>query len=169
MYYVFLNFPRGKIFLAKTDKGLSCAWYMKSQEEFKKIDQYFRKRGIVITRKPEKFHKEEKLFASYFNGERVNFTSLPLDFISATPYQKKVWLAARNIPYGKTVTYKSLAHKLKHRGYRSVGQAMARNPLLIVIPCHRVLSSDGSLGGFSGGGLELKEYLLKLEKVKILA
>ncbi len=169
MYYAFLNFPRGKIFLAKTDKGLSYAWFMKSQSEFKKIDQYFRKRGTVMTRKPEKFRKEVKLFTSYFKGERVNFATLPLDFTSATPYQRKVWLTARNIPYGKTETYKSLAHKLKHRGYRSVGQALARNPLLIVIPCHRVLSSDGRLGGFSGGGLELKEYLLKLERVKIPA
>lgn len=169
MYYTFLNFPKGKIFLAKTDKGLSCAWFMKTQGRLKEIDLYFGKRGLTVKRKPEKFREEEKLFASYFRGKRVDFSSLPLDFISGTPYQRKVWLAARNISYGRTETYKSLAQKLKHRGYRSVGQALARNPLLIVVPCHRVIGSDGRLGGFSGGGLGLKEYLLKLEKVKIPA
>jgi len=163
MFYTTLDFPLGKIFLAKSEKGLSCATSLMRQNRFEEISEFFKRKSIPLELQSKKFHKEEKLFSQYFKGEKEDFTSLPLDFISGTPYQRKVWLETRKIPYGKTGTYKSIAEKLNHRGYRSVGQALSRNPLLIVIPCHRVLSSDGSLGGFTGG-LELKKFLLRIEK-----
>lgn len=163
MFYTILDTPRGEIFLAKTDKGLSFATFIKSQNKLKEIKGEFKKRGLPLELNDKPFRMEEKLFKRYFEGKREDFSSLALDFISGTPYQRRVWLEARKIPYGRTATYKSLAHRLKHKGYRSVGQAMGRNPLLIIIPCHRVVGSDGSLTGF-GLGLEFKEYLLRLEK-----
>jgi O-6-methylguanine DNA methyltransferase len=163
MFYTILDFPLGKIFLAKSERGLSLASSLKSRNRFEEITEFFKRKSIPLELQRKKFHREEKLFSQYFEGKKEDFTSLPLDFISGTPYQRKVWLETRKIPYGKTQTYKFLAEKLNHRGYRSTGQALSRNPLLIVIPCHRVLSSDGSLGGFTGG-LELKKFLLRLEK-----
>ncbi|TEU05743.1 MAG: methylated-DNA--[protein]-cysteine S-methyltransferase [Candidatus Aminicenantes bacterium] len=163
MFYTILDFPLGKIFLAKSEKGLSLASSLKNRNRFEEITEFFKRKSILLELQRKKFHREEKLFSQYFEGKKEDFTSLPLDFISGTPYQRKVWLETRKIPYGKTQTYKSLAIKLNHRGYRSIGQALSRNPLLIVIPCHRVLSSDGSIGGFTGG-LELKKFLLRLEK-----
>ncbi len=163
MFYTILDFPLGKIFLAKSEKGLSLASSLKNQNRFEEITEFFKRKSIPLELQGKKFHREEKLFSQYFEGKKEDFTSLPLDFISGTPYQRKVWLETRKISYGTTQTYKSLAEKLNHRGYRSIGQALSRNPLLIVIPCHRVISSDGSLGGFTGG-LELKKFLLRLEK-----
>lgn len=163
MFYIILNIPHGKIFLAKTEKGLSFATFMKNQNQLRKIKGKIEKNGIPLEFNDKAFGMEEKLFKRYFEGKKEDFTSLTLDFISGTPYQRRVWEEARKIPYGQTATYKSLAHRLKHKGYRSVGQAMSRNPLLIIIPCHRVIGSDGSLTGF-GLGLEFKEYLLRLEK-----
>ncbi len=136
---------------------------MKNQNQLRKIKGKIEKNGIPLEFNDKAFGMEEKLFKRYFEGKKEDFTSLTLDFISGTPYQRRVWEEARKIPYGQTATYKSLAHRLKHKGYRSVGQAMSRNPLLIIIPCHRVIGSDGSLTGF-GLGLEFKEYLLRLEK-----
>jgi O-6-methylguanine DNA methyltransferase len=163
MFYTIIDFPLGKIFLAKSEKGLSLASSLKNRNRFEEITEFFKRKSILLELQRKKFHREEKLFSQYFEGKKEDFTSLPLDFISGTPYQRKVWLETRKIPYGKTQTYKFLAEKLNHRGYRSIGQALSRNPLLIVIPCHRVLSSDGSIGGFTGG-LKLKKFLLRLEK-----
>ena len=163
MFYTILDFPLGKIFLAKSEKGLSLASFLKNRNSFEEITEFFKRKSILLELQRKEFHREEKLFNQYFEGKKEDFTSLPLDFISGTPHQRKVWLETRKIPYGKTQTYKFIAEKLNHRGYRSIGQALSQNPLLIVIPCHRVLSSDGSIGGFTGG-LDLKKFLLRLEK-----
>ena len=95
----------------------------------------------------------------YLAGERRRF-ELPLDF-AGTEFQRRAWLALTEIPYGETRTYAEQARVLG-TGARAVGSANARNPVPIVIPCHRLVGSDGSLTGF-GGGLELKEWLLRLE------
>lgn len=163
MLYTILDFPLGKIFLAKSEKGLSFASSLRGQKHFEEISEFFKRESIPLEHQNMKFRQEENLFRQYFEGKKEDFTSLPLDLVSGTPFQRKVWLETRKIPYGKTCTYKYLAEKMDHRGYRSIGQALSRNPLLIIIPCHRVLSSDGSLGGFAGG-LELKKFLLRLEK-----
>lgn len=153
----------GKIFLGKSDKGLIFAEFMKNFSEEEKTHEVSKKWNLELEHNENKFAAEKELFDSYFGGKRIDFTSLSLDLIIGTPFQKKVWLEARKIPFGKTETYKSLAHKMNHKGYRSIGQALSKNPLLIIVPCHRVLASDDSLGGFSAG-LELKEFLLSLEK-----
>jgi O-6-methylguanine DNA methyltransferase len=102
---------------------------------------------------------------AYFAGERSKF-DFPLDLQRLTPFQVSVLQAARRIPAGTVWTYRQIAEAVgKPNASRAVGQALGRNPVPIVIPCHRVIASDGSLGGYSGGGgLESKKYLLTLEK-----
>lgn len=163
MYYSTFSFSLGKIFLAKNQKGLILAHYIKTSRDFEKTLEFFDQIGLPLERKDNSFLVEKKLLTLYFSGKEVDFNPLPVDFIMGTPFQKKVWQKAQKIPYGKTESYKSLARKMNHRGYRSIGQALSKNPLLIVVPCHRVLASNGSLGGFSAG-LKLKKYLLELEK-----
>jgi len=97
----------------------------------------------------------------YFNGERKHF-DLPLE-IEGTEFQKRVWNELLKIPYGSTISYKQLTLRLGHeKVIRAAASANGANPLPIVIPCHRVIGSDGSLIGY-GGGLEIKEKLLILE------
>jgi len=116
------------------------------------------------TMSPRPFEDLIGRFQAYFSGQRVDFPD-KLDLSGATPFQGEVWQAARHIPYGQTRTYAWLAAQVGNPGaVRAVGQALGRNPLPIIIPCHRVLASDGGLGGFSGG-LEMKRLLLTLEKV----
>jgi len=104
---------------------------------------------------------EEKL-RRYFEGQEVTFDE-PLDLSQATPFQRRVWRAVREIPRGETRSYGEIARLVgAPRAARAVGGALAANPLPIVIPCHRVISSDGGLGGF-GGRVELKRRLLELE------
>ena len=88
--------------------------------------------------------------------------------IKGTNFQKKVWLEITKIPKGKTITYKALAVKIgKPKAYRAVANACAKNPLLEIIPCHRVIRSDGKMGGYTGEkGIERKKKLLKSEGVK---
>ncbi|NOZ24977.1 MAG: methylated-DNA--[protein]-cysteine S-methyltransferase [Nitrospirae bacterium] len=100
-------------------------------------------------------------FREYFEGRRKRF-DIPLDLLG-TDFEKKVWLALEGIPYGETRTYKWLAERLgTPRGVRAVGQALSRNPLPVVLPCHRIIQSDGGLGGYSSG-IEIKRRLLDLE------
>lgn len=97
----------------------------------------------------------------YFTGERKYF-DVPLD-IEGTEFQKRVWQELMKIPYGKTISYKSLSKKLGNvKAIRAVGKANGQNPIAIIIPCHRVIGADGSLTGYAGG-LDIKEKLLHLE------
>jgi methylated-DNA-[protein]-cysteine S-methyltransferase len=111
---------------------------------------------------PEFFSELEEKFQHYYSGEKTIFTD-KLDFSNATAFQKLAWETARLIPYGETRSYGWVANQIgKPLAARAVGQALGNNPFLIIVPCHRVIASDGSLGGF-GGGLEMKEKLLELE------
>jgi len=102
----------------------------------------------------------------YLNGKLTSFTC-PIELIG-TAFQRKVWSELMKIPYGETITYKQLARRVGvPRGYQAVGQANAMNPLPVIIPCHRVIGSDGSLTGYSGG-VKTKEFLLRLEGVILL-
>ena len=98
----------------------------------------------------------------YFNGNRVDFPD-KLDLSAATPFQRQVWEKTRLIPYGETRNYSWVAEQVKKPlAARAVGQALGRNPLPIIIPCHRVVAAGGKLGGYSGG-LEMKRLLLRQE------
>ena len=103
----------------------------------------------------------------YFSGEAVDFTAYALDVACETPFVRRALLAARGIPYGEVRSYAWLARAAgSPRAFRAAGQAMSRNPLPLVIPCHRVVRADGSLGGFGGGG-RMKRALLLLEGVRV--
>lgn len=98
----------------------------------------------------------------YFQGKRKTF-DIPLR-THGTPFQEKVWAALRAIPYGEVRSYKEVAKAIGHpKAYRAVGMANNANPIFIIVPCHRVIGSDGSLTGY-GGGLPMKKALLSLEK-----
>ena len=103
---------------------------------------------------------------AYFRGESVSFDDQPLDVREVTEFQRRVWEATRAIPRGETRTYGQLAREVGSPGAaRAVGQAMARNPWPIIVPCHRVIGSRGQLTGF-GGGLNMKYQLLEMEAVE---
>lgn len=98
----------------------------------------------------------------YLCGQRKAF-DLPLD-VAGTEFQKRVWLELSKIPYGKTCSYSDIAKKIKNdKAVRAVGTANGRNPISLIVPCHRVIAADGTLGGYAGG-LEIKEKLLRLEQ-----
>jgi len=114
---------------------------------------------------------EEKSFAhyavseqlrAYFQGERIAFDT-PMG-PRGTDFQRRIWEEMRRIPYGEVVSYGELAHRVGCRAYRAVGQACHRNPLPLLVPCHRVIAAGGRLGGF-GGGEDIKRLLLRHEGV----
>ena len=98
----------------------------------------------------------------YLKGERKNF-SVPI-LMEGTEFQKKVWKELQKIPYGQTRSYKEIAESVgKEKASRAVGMANSKNPIHIIVPCHRIIASNGSLSGFAGG-IEIKKKLLKLEE-----
>ena len=100
----------------------------------------------------------------YFAGNVPDCT--PPLALKGTDFQLRVWECLRRIPYGHTTTYKAIAQELSCRAAQAVGQAVAHNPIAVIIPCHRVIAADGSLTGYAGG-IDRKAALLKLEGVKI--
>jgi methylated-DNA-[protein]-cysteine S-methyltransferase len=107
-----------------------------------------------------------KALDRYFAGEPEDLGALPID-PEGSPFQRKVWEALRRIPHGKTRSYAGIAADIgQPRATRAVGMANAKNPIPIVVPCHRVVASRHKLGGYSGG-LDKKRFLLRLEGVKI--
>ncbi len=101
----------------------------------------------------------------YLNGKRKNF-DIPIK-LNGTQFQKRVWQALTSIPYGKIVTYKDIANLIGNKNaQRAVGMANNKNPIVIIIPCHRVIGANRNLTGYSGG-LEVKKKLLKIEGIKL--
>jgi len=142
--------PQGlaRLTLPKPGKGEALAELRESYPE-----------GMLVE---EKFEGLKDKLRRYFAGERVEFKE-PLDLSGLTPFQTQVLAACSTIPYGQTRSYRWLAERAASpRASRAAGQVMARNPLPIIIPCHRVVGANGSLTGF-GGGLDLKQRLLDLE------
>jgi methylated-DNA-[protein]-cysteine S-methyltransferase len=112
-------------------------------------------------RADEPFAEVRAQLSQYFDGDRQCF-DVPLA-LTGTPFQRRVWQALQRIPYGETTTYAELARRVgRPSASRAVGLANGRNPVAVIVPCHRVIGSDGSLTGY-GGGLERKRLLLELE------
>jgi len=135
----------------------------KSKEEaFSKLGE----RVGQATLAPGYFKDLTRRFIRYYEGKEVFFSD-EIDISAGTAFQRSVWKVTSLIPYGEARSYGWVAEGLgDRRAARAAGQALHRNPLPIVVPCHRVLGCDGSLTGF-GGGLPMKKALLKLEKVKL--
>lgn len=135
-----------------------------------KISYEAKIRKIEIVDKIDENNEENELFSifkdqllEYFEGKRTNFDHLELLDPKGTDFQKSVWQALLKIPYGKTSYYKEIAKTIGNpRATQAVGTAVGKNPFLIIIPCHRVIKADGSLGGFAYGK-EIKRKLLKIE------
>jgi methylated-DNA-[protein]-cysteine S-methyltransferase len=112
-------------------------------------------------RADEPFADVSEQLSQYFAGERHDFEVQVA--MAGTPFQRRVWDALQEIPYGETTTYGELAYRLgRPSASRAVGLANGRNPIAVIVPCHRVIGSDGGLTGY-GGGLERKRFLLELE------
>ncbi len=108
------------------------------------------------------------LLARYFRGEQVDFHSVPIAAKGSTVFQRRVWQAMRTIPYGEVRTYAELAADIGcPRAVRAVGNAAAANPVVVIIPCHRIVRGDGTIGNYGGGQLR-KRQLLALERLSLL-
>ena len=102
--------------------------------------------------------------SAYFQGKQVDFDQIPLSFDNASMFQQRVWQTVKCVLHGNTASYKDIASRLGiPRASRAVGRALATNPILIIIPCHRILTSDGKIGGYRAG-IAYKEKLLAMER-----
>lgn len=151
-----INSPIGKLILIASDKGIREIVFEKSTT--KNIDAEKNDKHPILL-------KCEKELNEYFQGKRSDF-SVPLE-IEGTEFQKKAWKALTKIPYGKTKSYAEQAVRTgNYKAIRAIGAANGKNPIPIIIPCHRVIASTGHLHGF-GGGLATKQKLLEIEGLKI--
>lgn len=120
------------------------------------------KKPAVILRKGIGSSVIKRELTAYFDNGEEEFTQ-KIDLAGGTEFEREVWLILKEIPYGETRTYKWLAEKIGNpNASRAVGRALSRNPLPIILPCHRIIESDGSLGGYSGG-VNIKRRLLDME------
>jgi methylated-DNA-[protein]-cysteine S-methyltransferase len=145
--------PIGPLTLVAED-GTLCGLYMAVYRHGPPLDRF----GL---RDDDGFDEPARQLAEYFAGDRTEF-DLELR-MEGTPFQCKVWAALRDIPYGETESYGELAQRIGEPGSaRAVGLSNGKNPVSIIVPCHRVIGSTGSLTGY-GGGLERKQFLLAFE------
>ncbi len=154
--------PLGSLYLTASALGVTAVTFKKKDALDFLIQAGSPESPLEKKRAGAHLKKAKKELDQYFKGKRKVFT-FDLDFMG-TPFQAAVWIELLNIPYGQVLSYGELAKKLKKpKAFRAVGSANGKNPLCIVIPCHRVIASKGKLGGYAGG-LKFKKGLLKLEK-----
>jgi len=153
-----------KVFVASTEKGVCMVDFLKPEKVFlKELKKQFPGEVVRDDRKNKAVLTQLK---KYLKGELRRF-NCRLD-LQGTPFQKKVWLALAKIPYGKTQSYKDITRLIGHpRAFRAVGNANGSNPIPLILPCHRVIESNGGLGGF-GHGIKVKKQLLDFEKTHAL-
>ena len=159
--YDVLQTPVGLMGIAATSNGLCNV-----QSRIKDEADYFRYLSQLYSAEPDRNAKKMRRITDqiqkYFDHKIQNF-SYPLDIVQGTSFQKKVWRKLQSIPYGETRSYQWLARAVGNpKACRAVGNANGGNPIPIVIPCHRVILSDGGLGGYTRG-TSIKKFLLKLE------
>jgi len=161
VYYSFFNSNLlGKVFVASTQGGVCTVDFLKTEKTF--LRELKKKFAGEIVKDDRKNKKAIGQLRKYLKGELRRF-DCELDF-AGTPFQKKVWSALAKIPYGQTRSYQEIAKAIGHRkAFRAVGNANGRNPIPLIVPCHRVIESNGGLGGF-GHGIKVKKRLLNLEK-----
>lgn len=147
--------PLGEAIFAATDQGLVGCWFhnqahLPNMQTWRRDDQH---------RLLKQTHQQ---WLAFFSGALKQF-ELPLHYLWGTAFQQAVWTALQRIPYGQTTSYGDIARTLERpNAFRAVGAAVGRNPLSLVIPCHRVMGANGALTGYAGG-LERKQSLLLLE------
>jgi O-6-methylguanine DNA methyltransferase len=161
IYYASFNSPfLRKVFVASTERGVCIVDFLKTEKAFlKELRGSFRGRVIKDDRKNRSGLNQLK---KYLKGELRRF-DCKLD-LNGTRFQKKVWSALAKIPYGQTRSYKDIAQAIGHpKAFRAVGNANGQNSIPLIVPCHRVIESNGGLGGF-GHGVKVKKQLLDFEK-----
>ena len=155
--------PIGDVLLASKNNELIGLWFEGQKYYLNSINE-----EMQVKNEEEILKKTKNWLDRYFKGEKPSIKEIKIN-PNGSDFRKEVWKILCKIPYGKTITYKEIAEKLaKERGLKSmsaqaVGGAVGHNPISIIIPCHRVVGSDGKLTGYAGG-LDKKEYLLKLEQ-----
>ena len=155
MYFTTINSPLGVLTLTANQDGLTGV-YFEEHRHFKGLEGGQRKSDFPL------FDRVATQLGQFFDGTRQTF-DVPLDLSAGTAFQQQVWRALQTIPYGETCSYGELARHLHNpQAVRAVGAANGRNPLSIIIPCHRVIAANGALTGYAGG-LKNKHYLLKFE------
>jgi O-6-methylguanine DNA methyltransferase len=164
IYYTILASPWSPLFLAGTEESVCSCEFIKGKDissllsRVQKLNPH-----ALIKEDPQPLASAVDCLNRYFAGEPENLDQ-PLD-LQGTHFQMQVWSTLRQIPAGKVATYGNIAARIgRPRGTRAVGQACGRNPVVLFIPCHRVVAAHGGLGGF-GSGLSLKEALLRHEGV----
>jgi len=158
IYITYYISPVGKILLASKEEKLIGLWFEQQKYYFESV-----KEDVEEQPNLEIFKKAKEWLTRYFQGEKTSSYELELN-PKGTEFQKQVWKELMNIPYGTTYSYKEIANRIgKPKAIRAVANAIGRNPIWVIIPCHRVIGSNGSLTGYAGG-LDMKEKLLKLEK-----
>jgi len=163
IYYATCRTPWVSLCVASSARGLLAVRFLQRGGE-KSALAWLRKRhpGVELVHSPQANQPALDELEAYGKGELRSFT-VPLD-LQGTPFQTKVWKALCRIPFGGTKSYAAIARAVgRPKAYRAVGMASRTNPVCIVVPCHRVIGSDGDLCGF-GGGLKLKRELLEHEQ-----
>ena len=153
----------GDLWVARSSKGLCKVTQDLTEEEL------ISSLRAVFAGEPRSTNQPYKelfrRFEAYFQGRPVSFSDLTLD-LRGTDFEKAVWRSVAQIPYGAIASYRDVAAEAgRPRAYRAAGNAVGKNRFMIVVPCHRVIKSDGSLGGF-GGRPDIKKFLLRLEGLK---
>ena len=160
MVYAECPSAQGNLYLATTERGLAGMWFT-DQRHLPDVSNWQHAREISQKRI---INEALNQLEAYFSGKLKQF-DLPLDLSAGTPFQQAVWQALLTIPFGETTSYGALSSRMgKPQAVRAVGTAIGRNPIGIIVPCHRVVGADGSLTGYAGG-LHRKEAFLALEGV----
>ncbi len=166
IYYTQLDSPWGPLFLAGTEKAIcSCEFFDGKNVSTLLFRLQKQDHQALIKQNPQALASAVDALNRYFAGapQKLDY---PVD-LQGSPFHIKVWTALRNIPLGKVATYGEIAGRIgSPGGARAVGQACGSNPVVLFVPCHRVVAADGTLGGF-GGGLSLKRALLRHEGVRM--
>lgn len=158
LFYSRMKSPIGPLWVAVSKKGLVAIEF--GGREFPPIHSDPNASWVISEERTEPVRKQ---LTEYFDGSRTEFT-LAIDLRSGTEFQRACWEMLLKIPYGQTRSYLEVAKAVgRPQASRAVGQANHHNPIPIVIPCHRVINTDGGLGGY-GGGLDMKEQLLAHER-----
>ncbi|RLT38786.1 MAG: methylated-DNA--[protein]-cysteine S-methyltransferase [Chloroflexi bacterium] len=165
-YYDTLDTPVGLLFLAGTEHGVSHVGFMDGEGDLlANVTRLEFETGETPVRGGPECHELRRQLTEYFASKRRDF-ELPLA-PTGTDWQRKVWHALSRIPHGETVSYGTIATRLgRPSASRAVGAANGRNPIAIVVPCHRVVGSDGTLTGYAGG-MHRKQWLLAHEGVRL--
>jgi methylated-DNA-[protein]-cysteine S-methyltransferase len=154
-----IDSPLGPLFVVVSANGLCAVRFHETEEG---IEGWAQEHGLALSLDPAAVRLVSRELQEYFGRERTTF-DLPIDLATVTPFVERVLRATAQVPFGRLASYKSIARDIGEPGAtRAVGNALGHNPVPIVIPCHRVIRSDGSLGGYTGG-TSIKRHLLSLE------